>query len=1183
MTSKKHTHRTISSYFKCCMAWIFGWILLSGSPGASGAEIYVATNAAPTAPFSSWETGFNNLQDAFDHASDGDTIRLAGQPFAGGPAAGESYVFCLTNKTNLTVIGGYEAASETPGDRDPDQWPTVLKRDSGEAGVLHLIGVSNVVFRGITIRDGLVPETFAKGGGVYLSESLDVVFDDCRVIENVIPVGTAYSGRPASYGGGFYLQESTVTITNSIVSDNKNLGSDSTFNTGSRYGGAVYIDGNSRMQAFDSVFTDNEAGNRGNHNRGGGFYIANGGVLDLRRSEIRGNRIIGGHYGSASGAGFYIENGGEVEVRQSVIAENETDEYVAVGVFHTPTRGGGFYNEAGAILLLMESVIASNRAALSRGGFGGGIYNLGAAHLRNVLIAGNVTSTRGPVEASDGIWTGGAAALMLLENCTVVDNHRDVPTAVGIRYDGGAFSMTNSIVWGHAHDLLGFTPDSSGRLPQIWYSNIGGGWNAGFQGCHSTDPRFADDSWYHLQSTEGHYSGGFFDGGEWTVAASNSPLIARGNPSSAFDREPAPNGNRINIGAYGNTDVAALLAADIDPPSVEASGATARAKSAAILRGTILDDGGFAPVVTIEYWLAGDSTTNTVSPGIQTNAFEQGVFGLTPDSSYHYRVHAVNPAGTNYSGSLSFDTLPAATTNLFVSNEGDGSDGTSWATAYTNLNWAFTVLSSGDTLHLAGQPFAGQGTAVFGEHYVFRLADAVNITVMGGYQASNALPPGEHPGPRDPGQWPTILERASGYGSVLHVISISNGVMRGVTFRGGLVSPWFRKGGGVFVSESTELVFQGCHIVESQVFGSMAYGGGLYLQDSSVTLQECRVAGNESSQPAKSGATEFNLWQRAFGGGAAVDASSRLVLQDTSIETNRVHSGALIAGGGGVHVAGELEMRNVQVQGNLAGQDHYGYVHGGGLFIAGGGSAFVRNSIIKNNVNDEHPDRLSVKRRATYGAGVYIEAGGAADLGETEVIGNIANGGTTSPGDSGGAIYNLGVLRLRNTLIVSNKTAIMTTDTHGGAVWSGGNANTLIESSTLANNATVAGIHYDAGAIALTNTIVWGHDEDLRNLPADNGILLNVSHSLFGAPAEMHEINGCMTNHPVFVDATDGNYRLERGSPATDTGINLPWMIGAVDLDGNPRIMPGIATVQARVDIGAYEIVPPRGTFFLIR
>jgi hypothetical protein len=58
---------------------------------------------------------------------------------------------------------------------------------------------------------------------------------------------------------------------------------------------------------------------------------------------------------------------------------------------------------------------------------------------------------------------------------------------------------------------------------------------------------------------------------------------------------------------------------------------------------------------------------------------------------------------------------------------------------------------------------------------------------------------------------------------------------------------------------------------------------------------------------------------------------------------------------------------------------------------------------------------------------------------------------------------------------------------------------------------------------------------------------------------------GNITNEPMFVDTNTANYRLQLDSPCINTGTNQDWMIGATDMDGNPRIRRG------RVDMGAYE------------
>ena len=67
------------------------------------------------------------------------------------------------------------------------------------------------------------------------------------------------------------------------------------------------------------------------------------------------------------------------------------------------------------------------------------------------------------------------------------------------------------------------------------------------------DPLFADavKHDYHLKSTAGRWTGK-----TWVTDTVTSPLIDSGYPLSPFGREPEPNGGRINIGRYGNTNEA---------------------------------------------------------------------------------------------------------------------------------------------------------------------------------------------------------------------------------------------------------------------------------------------------------------------------------------------------------------------------------------------------------------------------------------------------------------------------------------------------------------------------------------------------------------------------------------------------------------------------------------------------
>lgn len=69
-------------------------------------------------------------------------------------------------------------------------------------------------------------------------------------------------------------------------------------------------------------------------------------------------------------------------------------------------------------------------------------------------------------------------------------------------------------------------------------------------GCIAKDPCFADAASgdFHLKSAAGRCNGT-----TWVKDTVTSPCIDAGEASAAYANEPSPNGNRANMGAYGNT------------------------------------------------------------------------------------------------------------------------------------------------------------------------------------------------------------------------------------------------------------------------------------------------------------------------------------------------------------------------------------------------------------------------------------------------------------------------------------------------------------------------------------------------------------------------------------------------------------------------------------------------------
>jgi hypothetical protein len=170
------------------------------------------------------------------------------------------------------------------------------------------------------------------------------------------------------------------------------------------------------------------------------------------------------------------------------------------------------------------------------------------------------------------------------------------------------------------------------------------------------------------------------------------------------------------------------------------------------------------------------------------------------------------------------------------------------------------------------------------------------------------------------------------------------------------------------------------------------------------------------------------------------------------------------------------------------------------------------------------------------GGGVWCETG--AVLSNCVITGNSA--------DSGGGAYK-GVLY--NCLLAANSASAV-----GGGAYD----------STLYNCTLVGNSAYRGGGVSdatLYNCIVFD------NSSGDGASPNYASGTLrYCCTTPLSEGEGNISADPRFLNAAAGNYRLAANSPCINAGTNQDWMIGATDLDGNPRIYGG-----GRVDMGAYE------------
>ncbi|MDD5706571.1 MAG: choice-of-anchor Q domain-containing protein [Kiritimatiellae bacterium] len=222
-------------------------------------------------------------------------------------------------------------------------------------------------------------------------------------------------------------------------------------------------------------------------------------------------------------------------------------------------------------------------------------------------------------------------------------------------------------------------------------------------------------------------------------------------------------------------------------------------------------------------------------------------------------------------------------------------------------------------------------------------------------------------------------------------------------------------------------------------------------------------------------------------------------------------------------------------------------------------------------------------------AGVHIFLGGT--LTNCTIV-NCRAGGNTAPGGfridniygtvshcvvekntAGNYAPSAGLLyhgTLRNSVIANNS------NHPPYAVAIGTDRNPLIESCTIAGNSvsgtgagTVGGVRSGIYGLRIYNTII-----------RQNYVAGVETNWLFSAPFTALNLAtfpavgvDCVTADPLFKDPV--TFELKPDSPCLNAGTNMPWMTGALDIQGNPRVLAG------KPDIGAYE-VDIRGTVFLL-
>ena len=370
---------------------------------------------------------------------------------------------------------------------------------------------------------------------------------------------------------------------------------------------------------IDSCRIANNA--RTTQTEGRGAYVNGGGTahIAVSNSVIEGNMYQNTSDNICSGGGFYLLNCAEVVIDSCLFVTNG-QKFVPPGDYPMNNLAGSAICASGSKVLCRNTKFMANASAGNTGGTVFLTGNGGGSRFENCVFAGNsYTPQRGGVETAT---VGGALAISLgsstqtveIWNCTFAHNvvrAKNLPGALTVNI--GKVLACDCIFWkdlngyeesdveiaqgklGAAHEIevkasgslvLTNTLIASTEWPYVHSANAA---NLSFGGTVLTNanPLFvtADGevtslirksgqlSYYvlddisKLTSINVHLRGGsgYYDEATGEVVSAyrmpyepGSPAIDKGRKMRKGLLEPHPNGNRVNLGAYGNTPWATM-------------------------------------------------------------------------------------------------------------------------------------------------------------------------------------------------------------------------------------------------------------------------------------------------------------------------------------------------------------------------------------------------------------------------------------------------------------------------------------------------------------------------------------------------------------------------------------------------------------------------------------------------
>lgn len=231
-----------------------------------------------------------------------------------------------------------------------------------------------------------------------------------------------------------------------------------------------------------------------------------------------------------------------------------------------------------------------------------------------------------------GVSTGSGYGVRISGNSIVVNNViRSCPYAISIQSGSSSAIVKNNIIEKNSFGITNSSANGIARYNDFFGNsfNYTGSYTAPGAGDLAVDPKYRNAS-----------------AGDFRLAA-GSVCIDGGDPTDPVGDEPSPNGNRIDLGAYGGTKNAG---APLALPVVVTGSPTNISGTSATINGTVNPNG----LSTSAYFEWGTNSTLTscsvtasqsIGSGTTALSVTADLTSLTLGTTYYYRVVGQNAGG----------------------------------------------------------------------------------------------------------------------------------------------------------------------------------------------------------------------------------------------------------------------------------------------------------------------------------------------------------------------------------------------------------------------------------------------------------------------------------------------------------------------------------------------------------